>query len=119
MTNQCRGVIIPHRDSIWTQNYTLAEITGILDKNLVRERADVKIKKDTSLYLYGAEQNFRSFMEMRRAMLQVLKQDSIYRESIRSVSGSKCAPRRFFIKYGSGCFYPLENYSLQERTYIR
>lgn len=47
------------------------------------------------------------------------KQDSIYRESIRSVSGSKCAPRRFFIKYGSGCFYPFESYSLQERTYIR
>ena len=30
LTNQCHNAIIPHRDSIWTQNYTLAEITGIL-----------------------------------------------------------------------------------------
>ena len=54
-----------------------------------------------------------------RTYFMYQKQDSIYRESIRSVSGSKCTPRRFFIKYGSGCFYPLEDHSLQERTYIR
>ena len=33
LTNNCPTVIIPHRESIWTQNYTLAEITGILYKN--------------------------------------------------------------------------------------
>ena len=64
--------------------------------------------------------SYGNFVQLLKSMLFVYKkQDSIYRESIRSVSGSKCTPRRFFIKYGSGCFYPLESYSLQERTYIR
>ena len=38
LTNNYPTVIIPHRDSIWTQNYTLAEITGILYKQLARTR---------------------------------------------------------------------------------
>ena len=55
MTNQCRGVIIPHRDSIWTQNYTLAEITGILYKNSHRNPGSgtdgyMKIIKDYERY---------------------------------------------------------------------
>lgn len=37
MTNNYPNAIIPHRDSIWTQNYTLAEITGILYKNSLPE----------------------------------------------------------------------------------
>jgi len=57
--------------------------------------------------------------EIMRMLFMYKKQDSIYRGSIRSVSGSKCTLKRFFIKYESGCFYPLESYSLQERTYIR
>ena len=55
-------------------------------------------------------QQLWNFEKLLKIMLFVYKkQDSIYRESIRSVSGSKCTLERLF----------SENHSLQERTYIR
>ena len=57
-------------------------------------------------------QQLWNFEKLLKIMLFVYKkQDSIYRESIRSVSGSKCTQERLF------CV--TENHSLQERTYIR
>ena len=57
-------------------------------------------------------QQLWNFEKLLKIMLFVYKkQDSIYRESIRSVSGSKCTLERLF------CV--TENQSLQERTYIR
>ena len=55
MTNNYLNAIIPHRDSIWTQNYTLAEITGILYKNSQPEPGSgtdgyMKIIKDYERY---------------------------------------------------------------------
>ena len=57
-------------------------------------------------------QQLWNFEKLLKIMLFVYKkQDSIYRESIRSVSGSKCTLERLF------CV--TENHSLQERTYRR
>ena len=55
LTNNYLNAIIPHRDSIWTQNYTLAEITGILYKNSQPEPGSgtdgyMKIIKDYERY---------------------------------------------------------------------
>ena len=119
MTNQCRGVIIPHRDSIWTQNYTLAEITGILYKKSQPEPGigNGRIYENYKRYepvsmITKVLQQLWNFEKLLKIMLFVYKkQDSIYRESIRSVSGSKCTLERLF------CV--TENHSLQERTYIR
>ena len=58
LTNKYLNAIIPDRDSIWTQNYTLAEITGILKKRYCPGTDGCRNRKRYELVFIGAEQNF-------------------------------------------------------------
>ena len=60
LTNKYLNVIIPDRDSIWTQNYTLAEITGILKKEFCPGTDGYKNRKRYELVFIWGRTEFPS-----------------------------------------------------------
>lgn len=55
LTNKYPNAIIPDRDSIWTQNYTLAEITGILKKRYCPGTDGCRNRKRYELVFIGGQ----------------------------------------------------------------